>query len=108
MKWFKKLVFIWTLLNILFILYFLGAHVISGLSLIGMESKEMIAFIFFPIGVFTGLLASLKEPFYGGIIIVISLAAFYTCMPNTVLNIWINLLALPGFLSLIIGIKERS
>ena len=111
---------IWGGLSILFLIYFLGAHLTDAIN--GGEpvfnfksANELIGFVFFPVSTLIGLLWSYKHPGTGGLITVFSILGFFIAIPDMVLNPLITGLAMPGLLFLIywilskkIGKKERN
>lgn len=74
--------------------------------------RDAIGFLFFPIGVIVGLALAWRRERTGGLVVVVSLAAFY--VQNALLRDrwpagpWFLLLAAPGFLFLLAGWLERK
>jgi hypothetical protein len=74
--------------------------------------REMVGFLFFPVGISIGMILGWKNEFIGGLIAVASLAFFYVW--NFIVagyfptGPWFLLLVAPGFLFLIAGIINRT
>jgi len=102
---------IWSILSLVFILvFFLGYGFGSDKGQIPIS--EIVNFIFFPIGLFIGLVLAWKFKLTGGLIAVVSMIMFHLIMfirsgnPDFVLML--ELLAVPGLIFLILGIAEKA
>lgn len=97
---------IWSILSIVFILtFFLGSML--GPDKGGENDPSILMFVFFPIGLVIGLILAWKWNFAGGLIAVLSIILFHlTIEPE--LNLFIELIAVPGLLFLIAGIIAKQ
>lgn len=98
----RRLARLWSLVS-LFILVVFGVGSAVG-DFPRFALRDAIGFLFFPIGIIIGLALAWRRELAGGLVTVISLAAFY--VQNAVLRArwpagpWFLLLAAPGFLFL--------
>jgi hypothetical protein len=97
---------IWSIVSIAFILiFFLGS--LLGPDKGGENDPSILMFVFFPIGLLIGLILAWKWKFTGGLIAVLSIILFHlTIEPE--FNLFIELLAFPGLLFLILGVISKK
>jgi hypothetical protein len=98
---------IWSLLSILFILAFFLGSIFGPDKSIDSDTSNLFTFIFFPIGVFIGLIIAWKSKMIGGFIAVISILGFHLFIDPEI-TVMIELLALPGLLFFILAIFEKK
>ncbi len=96
-KWIAR---IWSILSLLFISVILFGHIFENEGFNFNSKLEFIWFLFFPIGVYLGLIISWKLEGVGGLIIIGSLLSFHI-LSDSKFNIWIDGISFPGLLFLI-------
>ena len=108
-KWIAR---IWSILSLVFLLLFFGASIISSGGTATFAFKDVLQFVFFPIGLTIGLIIAWKREGLGGIIAIVSIIGFHLQMlvthgkPDFVL--FIELLAAPGILFILYWILSRK
>ena len=108
-KWIAR---IWSILSFAFLLLFFGAHIFSSSETDTFAFKDLLQFVFFPIGLTIGLIIAWKMEGLGGIIAIASIIGFHLQMlithgkPDFVLLI--ELLAAPGILFILYWILSRK
>ena len=104
----------WTarILSILSISIVLLFMIGEGIHLSSFNLQSLLMFLFFPIGLYLGMLVAWKREGLGGIITIASLAGFYLVhrltSPYFPKGPAYLILALPGFLFLLCGVWMRS
>lgn len=93
----------------LIILFFIGEDFVFGY----MSGREWIGFLFFPIGVFIGLVLSFREELMGGVLTISSILGFYLIygllLNSTIHQGWAFLpFLLPGLLFVVYGLLKPS
>lgn len=95
---------------LLFLLWMLIGHLVGDANgpngMTFTETREFIAFLFFPMLSIVGLLLAYKWEFLGGILVTISLAGLFLLMPvlaRTAFWLWM----LPGALYLLCAMLQR-
>ena len=103
---------IWSILSLAFLLLFFGASIFSSIGAATFVFKDVLRFVFFPIGLTMGLIIAWKWEGLGGIIAIGSIIGFHLQMlvihgkPDFVL--FIELLAAPGILFILYWILSRK
>lgn len=92
----------------LLLLFFFGEE----MNVAALTATEIWGLVFFPLGITLGMLLGWRWEVFGGAVTVLSLMAFYKVMyaasgefPD---GLWFLLFALPGFLFLFCGLRERN
>ena len=105
---------IWGSLSLVFLLFFVGAHVVSTITGNGdpigsfRSTSELISFIFFPVSTIIGLATAWKWEGPGGLITILGIAGFHIMRPDLHFNYMIDGLAAPGLLYLIYWVLYRG
>ena len=85
---------------------------VEGLDLSRFHARELVLFVFFPLGVCLGMAVAWRREGLGGCITVASLAAFYLVhrlsSPSFPRGCAFAVLSMPGFLFLLCWLWERS
>ncbi|MBC8416020.1 MAG: hypothetical protein ISS80_02610 [Candidatus Cloacimonetes bacterium] len=103
---------IWSILSLAFLLLFFGASIISSIGTATFAFKDVLQFVFFPIGLTIGLILAWKWEGLGGIIAIGSIIGFHLQMlikhgkPDFVL--FIELLTAPGILFVLYWILSQK
>ena len=86
------------------LLFFIG----EGINFGNVAAKEWVGLLFFPVGVFVGLVLAWREELLGGVVTIASVVCFYLVygllLSGTIRQGWLFLLFLvPGVLSVLYG-----
>jgi hypothetical protein len=98
---------IWGSLSLLFLLIFVGAHILGSITNEGepmgkfQSVEEIISFLCFPISTIVGLALAWKWEGTGGLITIAGIAVFHIIRPELLFNLAIDGLAGPGLIYLI-------
>ena len=103
---------IWSILSLAFLLLFFGASIFSSIGTATFIFKDVLQFVFFPIGLAIGLILAWKWEGLGGIIAIASIIAFHLQMLVTHgkldLGLFFELLAAPGILFILYWLLSRK
>ena len=103
---------IWSILSLAFLLLFFGASIIGSIGTDTFVFKDVLQFVFFPIGLAIGLIIAWKWEGLGGIIAIASIIAFHLQMliklGDLDFTLIIELLAAPGILFILYWILSRK
>jgi hypothetical protein len=88
---------IWSILSISFMLIMIAGHIFGSEPQVFNGTSELLAMIFFPVGVLIGLILAWKWEGIGGIMSVVCISGLYIIRPELIFT-WISLLAAPGLL----------
>ena len=109
LRWIAR---IWTILSLAFLLLFFGASIFSSIGTSTFAFKDLLQFVFFPIGLAVGLILSWKWEGLGGIIAIGSIIGFHLQMLVTHgkpdFGLFFELLAAPGILFILYWILSRK
>ena len=103
---------IWSILSLAFLLLFFGASIFSSIGTATFVFKDVLQFVFFPIGLAIGLILAWKWEGLGGIIAIASIIAFHLQMlvvhgkPD--FGLFFELLTAPGILFILYWILSRK
>ncbi len=88
---------IWGTLSLVFMLFFVGAHLISSITGKGEAlGHPSISFVFFPVSIIIGLIVAFKWEGLGGLITIAGIIGFHLLRPDLFLSPMIDGLAAPG------------
>ena len=108
-KWIAR---IWSILSLAFLLLFFATSIFSSGGDDTFAFKDMLQFVFFPIGLTIGLILAWKWEGLGGIIAISSIIGFHLQMlvkhGNLDFSLIIELLAAPGIMFILYWILSRK
>ena len=108
-KWIAR---IWSILSLAFLLLFFGAHIFSSIGDATFAFKDVLQFVFFPIGLTIGLIIAWEREGLGGIIAIAGIIGFHLQMlvtgGNPDFGLFFELLAAPGILFILYWILSRK
>lgn len=96
----------WALFSLLFLAWFLFAHIFSTEPMLFHSRKELMSFLFFPLGIVFGLMLTFRWEFAGGLICFTSVVISSVLIPALILNPYFLIIVMPGILLMFIGIKK--
>ena len=99
---------IWGFASMLFLSFMLITHLFGKESMNFTDRKELLTFLFFPMGIIFGLFVSYRSAMTGGIICLISIAASCWMIPDLMKSFYYLFSVIPGILFLIYGIKRMT
>ena len=97
LRWIAR---IWSISSIAFISFMVIGHIVGEESGTFNSLHEVVQFLFFPSGVYIGMIIAWKWEGLGGIITIISIVAFHMLRHSYSLDFWIDGLSTPGLLFL--------
>ena len=105
LRWIAR---IWSIASIGFISFMVIAHIVGEESGTFNSLSEVVQFLFFPSGVYIGMIIAWKWEGLGGFITTISIITFHMLGPNYFLDFWIDGLSTPGLLFLFCFLLSRD
>ena len=99
---------IWGLLSMTFISVMLVGHIFGEDSIVFANKKELIAFVFFPLGILLGLFVSYKSGFTGGSITIMSFIISVVLIPMLMKSPWFLFSVAPGILFFIHSLIDHK
>jgi hypothetical protein len=108
-----RITLIWGGIVFAFLAYMLGAHLLGAMMGEGSgegfrDTKELISFICFPVGVTIGLGLALKWNGLGGLIATISMIGLYIGRPDLILDLMFLIILIPGLLNILSWYMSRN
>ena len=109
LRWIAR---IWAVIAVAFLLFMIVGHLFGESEGVVPTFSELVEMIFFLVGIPIGLIIALKLEFIGGIITVFSLLGFHVAQlinsGQFEFDVFIDFLALPGFLFVICWYFHRK
>ncbi len=99
---------IWGFMSLVFLSLFLTAHIFGEETILFNNKTEMVAFLFFPMGIVFGLFVAYRSAMTGGLISLVSLLVISFLMPDLIFNLYFLFSVIPGILFLIYGILKKT
>jgi len=99
---------IWGFFSMLFLMIFLIGHIFGEDTIYFNTRKEMIAFIFFPIGIVFGLFVAYRSSITGGSIAMLSAIIGNMLLPALIWNFYYLFSIFPGLLFFLHGIFYKK
>ena len=99
---------IWGFASMVFLSIMLIAHLTGNENMNFTNGKELLAFLFFPLGIIFGLFVSYRSAITGGIICSLCIVASCWMIPGLIKSIYYLISVIPGILFLIYGIRTRK
>ena len=105
LRWIAR---IWSIASISFISFFIIAHLFGENFGTFNSWKEVVMFLFFPAGIYVGMLIAWKWEGLGGVMGTGSIVAYHLIETKFYLDFWIDGLAAPGVLFLGCWLLSRN
>ena len=105
LRWIAR---IWSISSIAFISFMVIGHIVGEESGTFNSLHEVVQFLFFPSGVYIGMIIAWKREGLGGFITTISIITFHMLGHTYSLDIWIDGLSTPGLLFLFYFLLSRN
>jgi len=100
---------IWGTLSLIFILFFVIAHIIGSITEKGEGLGQLsISFVFFPLSIILGLSLALKWEGLGGLITIAGIIGFHIIRPDLIFDLMIDGLAAPGLFYILYWFLSRG